>query len=135
MGNQQPTGRTRSDTYTRYERDGEDGRYVTLDHNDSSGSSHPSSIDDRVSVEDGSIDDSFIHSLLSSFHQDTIQLYQFEYEINDTINTIRCHRRLMPNYKMKRRQFLLFSNIRHHRKIKKPFLLVHLQIGKIKFQW
>ena len=48
MGNQQPTGRTRSDTYTRYERDGEDGRYVTLDHNDSSGSSHPSLIDDRV---------------------------------------------------------------------------------------
>ncbi|CAF4710205.1 unnamed protein product, partial [Rotaria sp. Silwood1] len=47
MGNQQTTGRTRSDTYTRYERDGEDGRYVTLDHNDSSGSSHTPSIDDR----------------------------------------------------------------------------------------
>ncbi|CAF1128483.1 unnamed protein product [Rotaria sordida] len=47
MGNQQ-TGRTRSDTYTRYERDGEDGRYVTLDHHDSSGNSHVSSIDDRL---------------------------------------------------------------------------------------
>jgi hypothetical protein len=48
MGNQQPTGRTRSDTYTRYERDGEDGRYVTLDHQDSGGSSHLPSFDDRV---------------------------------------------------------------------------------------
>jgi hypothetical protein len=48
MGNQQPTGRTRSDTYTRYERDGEDGRYVTLDHNDSQGNSHFSSFDGRV---------------------------------------------------------------------------------------
>ncbi|CAF0744789.1 unnamed protein product [Didymodactylos carnosus] len=34
MGNQQPPGRTRSDTYTRYERDGEDGRYVTLEADD-----------------------------------------------------------------------------------------------------
>ena len=48
MGNQQPTCRNRSDTYTRYERDGEDGRYVTLDHTDSSGSSHLSSFDERV---------------------------------------------------------------------------------------
>ena len=48
MGNQQPTGRTRSDTYTRYERDGEDGRYVTLDHNDSNPSSHLPSFDERV---------------------------------------------------------------------------------------
>jgi hypothetical protein len=47
MGNQQPAGRTRSDTYTRYERDGEDGRYVTLDHQDSSGSGH-GSYDERV---------------------------------------------------------------------------------------
>ena len=32
MGNQQvATGRLRSDTYTRYEREGEDGRYVTLE--------------------------------------------------------------------------------------------------------
>jgi len=50
MGNQQPTGRTRSDTYTRYERDGEDGRYVTLDQTDSSGSSHLSSFDERIAV-------------------------------------------------------------------------------------
>jgi hypothetical protein len=48
MGNQQPAGRTRSDTYTRYERDGEDGRYVTLDHTDSTGSGHLSSFDERV---------------------------------------------------------------------------------------
>ena len=32
----------------RYERDGEDGRYVTLDHNDSTGNSHLSSFDERV---------------------------------------------------------------------------------------
>lgn len=50
MGNQPPAaGRTRSDTYTRYERDGEDGRYVTLDHNEASGS-HGSSMDDRVNI-------------------------------------------------------------------------------------
>ena len=48
MGNQQPTGRTRSDTYTRYERDGEDGRYVTLDQTDSSGNNQLSSVDERV---------------------------------------------------------------------------------------
>ena len=48
MGNQQPTGRTRSDTYTRYERDGEDGRYVTLDHTDSNTPSHLPSFDERV---------------------------------------------------------------------------------------
>lgn len=48
MGNQQQTGRTRSDTYTRYERDGEDGRYVTLDHNDAGPTSHLSSVDERV---------------------------------------------------------------------------------------
>lgn len=47
MGNQQ-TGRTRSDTYTRYERDGEDGRYVTLEHHDSSTPTHGSSFDERV---------------------------------------------------------------------------------------
>jgi hypothetical protein len=47
MGNQQSTGRTRSDTYTRYERDGEDGRYVTLDQTDSN-TSHPPSFDERV---------------------------------------------------------------------------------------
>lgn len=47
MGNQQP-GRTRSDTYTRYERDGEDGRYVTLEHHDSGGSNHGSMVDERV---------------------------------------------------------------------------------------
>ncbi|CAF0739993.1 unnamed protein product [Didymodactylos carnosus] len=35
MGNQQAPGRTRSDTYARYERDGEDGRYVTLEADDS----------------------------------------------------------------------------------------------------
>lgn len=49
MGNQQ-TGRTRSDTYTRYERDGEDGRYVTLEQHDLGGNSHPSSIDERVRI-------------------------------------------------------------------------------------
>ncbi|CAF1235917.1 unnamed protein product [Adineta steineri] len=49
MGNQQQTGRTRSDTYTRYERDGEDGRYVTLDHNDLGPNSHLSSFDERIS--------------------------------------------------------------------------------------
>jgi hypothetical protein len=49
MGNQQP-GRTRSDTYTRYERDGEDGRYVTLEQHDLGGNSHPSSIDERVRI-------------------------------------------------------------------------------------
>jgi hypothetical protein len=48
MGNQQQTGRTRSDTYTRYERDGEDGRYVTLEHNDLGGNSYISSFDERV---------------------------------------------------------------------------------------
>ncbi len=48
MGNQQPTGRTRSDTYTRYERDGEDGRYVTLDHTDSNTPNHLPSFDERV---------------------------------------------------------------------------------------
>jgi hypothetical protein len=45
MGNQQSVGRTRSDTYTRYERDGEDGRYVSLDHTDSG---HLPSFDERV---------------------------------------------------------------------------------------
>ena len=50
MGNQQQTGRTRSDTYTRYERDGEDGRYVTLDHSDSGTNSHLASVDERVKV-------------------------------------------------------------------------------------
>jgi len=49
MGNQQPTGRNRSDTYTRYERDGEDGRYVTLEQNEIVGNSHLSSVDDRIS--------------------------------------------------------------------------------------
>jgi 5'-AMP-activated protein kinase regulatory beta subunit len=49
MGNQQSTGRTRSDTYTRYERDGEDGRYVTLDQTDSN-TSHPPSFDERIGV-------------------------------------------------------------------------------------
>jgi len=49
MGNQQQTGRTRSDTYTRYERDGEDGRYVTLDSNDLTGNNVLSSIDGRIS--------------------------------------------------------------------------------------
>ena len=49
MGNQQ-TGRTRSDTYTRYERDGEDGRYVTLEQHDLAVNSHPSSMDERVSI-------------------------------------------------------------------------------------
>jgi len=39
MGNQQAPGRTRSDTYTRYERDGEDGRYVTLDSDSNNNSS------------------------------------------------------------------------------------------------
>lgn len=35
MGNQQvSSGRLRSDTYTRYEREGEDGRYVTLEQTD-----------------------------------------------------------------------------------------------------
>ncbi len=49
MGNQQQTGRTRSDTYTRYERDGEDGRYVTLEqNNDFAPSSYISSFDERV---------------------------------------------------------------------------------------
>lgn len=52
MGNQQPAGRTRSDTYTRYERDGEDGRYVTLDHNDASGNNHLSPYDERVTAND-----------------------------------------------------------------------------------
>ena len=47
MGNQQ-TGRTRSDTYSRYERYGEDGRYVTLEHPESGGNSHLSSFDERV---------------------------------------------------------------------------------------
>jgi hypothetical protein len=45
MGNQQSVGRTRSDTYTRYERDGEDGRFVTLDQTDSG---HLPSFDERV---------------------------------------------------------------------------------------
>ncbi|UJR36154.1 hypothetical protein I4U23_028888 [Adineta vaga] len=49
MGNQQQSGRTRSDTYTRYERDGEDGRYVTLDHNDSTGNNHLLPVDERIS--------------------------------------------------------------------------------------
>ena len=48
MGNQQPTGRTRSDTYTRYERDGEDGRYVTLDQNEYMGMNHLPTLDERV---------------------------------------------------------------------------------------
>ena len=48
MGNQHPTGRTRSDTYTRYERDGEDGRFVTLDSTDSTGSSQAPLYDERV---------------------------------------------------------------------------------------
>ncbi len=52
MGNQQQSGRTRSDTYTRYERDGEDGRYVTLDHNESGGNSHLSSLEERVILSD-----------------------------------------------------------------------------------
>lgn len=50
MGNQ-PAGRTRSDTYTRYERDGEDGRYVTLEQHDSGGNNHPSMIDERVRIQ------------------------------------------------------------------------------------
>ena len=52
MGNQQPTGRTRSDTYTRYEREGEDGRYVTLDQNDYSGASQFSAFDERAVGDD-----------------------------------------------------------------------------------
>jgi len=48
MGNQQPTGRSRSDTYSRYERDGEDGRYVTLDHSDPNHSGHMPSLEERV---------------------------------------------------------------------------------------
>ncbi|CAF0924777.1 unnamed protein product [Rotaria sp. Silwood1] len=48
MGNQQQTGRIRSDTYTRYERDGEDGRFVTLD-NESIMNSNLSSFDERIS--------------------------------------------------------------------------------------
>ncbi|CAF1458935.1 unnamed protein product [Adineta steineri] len=47
MGNQQAAGRTRSDTYTRYERDGEDGRFVTLDHNEFSGNNYPIPFDER----------------------------------------------------------------------------------------
>jgi hypothetical protein len=51
MGNQQQTGRTRSDTYTRYERDGEDGRYVTLEHNnDYTPNSYLSAFDERVII-------------------------------------------------------------------------------------
>ncbi|CAF2387111.1 unnamed protein product [Rotaria sp. Silwood2] len=48
MGNQQPTGRIRSDTYTRYERDGEDGRFVTLG-NESTLNSNLSSFDEKTS--------------------------------------------------------------------------------------
>lgn len=50
MGNQQPTGRSRSDTYSRYERDGEDGRYVTLDHSDPNHSGHLSSLEERFGI-------------------------------------------------------------------------------------
>jgi hypothetical protein len=48
MGNQQPVGRARSDTYSRYEREGEDGRYVTMDPNEYNGSPNVFSTDDRV---------------------------------------------------------------------------------------
>ena len=50
MGNQQQTGRTRHDTYTRYERDGEDGRYVTLENNESTISTHSSLYDEQVTL-------------------------------------------------------------------------------------
>ncbi|CAF3856825.1 unnamed protein product [Rotaria sordida] len=49
MGNQQQTGRIRSDTYTRYERDGEDGRFVTLDNESTTHSSIPSYDERQIS--------------------------------------------------------------------------------------
>jgi hypothetical protein len=65
MGNQQPTGRTRSDTYTRYEREGEDGRYVTLEQNDYSGASQFTAFDERAVRDELRVSCSF-ESLLRS---------------------------------------------------------------------
>lgn len=47
MGNQQPSGRIRNDTYSQYDRDDDDSRCVTLD-NDSAINSNASSFDERV---------------------------------------------------------------------------------------
>ncbi|CAF2034405.1 unnamed protein product [Rotaria magnacalcarata] len=47
MGNQQPTGRTRGDIYSQYERDAEDGRFMTLD-SESSMHTNTSSLEERV---------------------------------------------------------------------------------------
>ncbi|CAF4002859.1 unnamed protein product [Rotaria magnacalcarata] len=47
MGNQQPTARTRGDIYSQYERDAEDGRFMTLD-SESSMHTNTSSLEERV---------------------------------------------------------------------------------------
>lgn len=118
MGNQQPTGRTRSDTYTRYERDGEDGRYVTLDQTDSSGNNHLSSVDERVrSLGINTID--CFSSRRSLFGK--IQVYQFVFVINGKCNNIILNKRFKQKCRMRRRRFLSCLNIQLHQEIKKLY--------------
>ncbi len=120
MGNQQPTGRTRSDTYTRYERDGEDGRYVTLDQTDSGGNSHLSSFDERV-IKIKKSSHIFFHSIVFRLDQDMIQVYQFVFVINVKCNNIRHNKLFKPKCKMKKKQSRWFLNIPLHQKIKKLY--------------
>ncbi len=116
MGNQQPTGRTRSDTYTRYERDGEDGRYVTLDHKDFSGTSHQSSFDERVNKINKRKTNILLIPIIFSFHQDMIQVYQYVFVIN-----VKCNKLFRKKCKMKKKQFRLYLNIQLYQKIKKLY--------------
>lgn len=128
MGNQQP-GRTRSDTYTRYERDGEDGRYVTLEQPDSSGINHPSLIDERVRSPIVRINLPFICRSL----QDMIQVFPYVYVINVKCIIIIVNKQFILNYKLRRKPFPLSFVILLHPKIKKFISREHLLIGKRRF--
>ena len=130
MGNQQPTGRTRSDTYTRYERDGEDGRYVTLDHNDSTGNSHLSPLDGRVILIKKTEQNLSCVSLISRSHHDQIKVYQYVYVINVKCNNSIFNKLYKLNYKVTRKQYQLCLNIQLHQKIKKLYYPVLSLIGK-----
>jgi hypothetical protein len=101
MGNQQ-TGRTRSDTYTRYERDGEDGRYVTLEQHDLAVNNHPSSIDERVILLIKT--SNLFRFIFGRFLRDIIQVYQYVYAINGKYSNIIVNKHYRQNHKMKRRQ-------------------------------
>lgn len=121
MGNQQPTGRTRSDTYTRYERDGEDGRYVTLDHSDSVASSHAPSFDDRV--KEFAFIKILIQFVFSLFrqHLDMIRVHLYVFVIKSMHINIILNILFMQMLIMRKRQSRLYLNIQHHQKIKKLY--------------